>query len=84
IQGDISSTESCSNLFNKINALSQRIINPQNGKLPSYVFFHVSAYTGTAIPREGQLNLKWAKVQDLNPEDFPIANRSIFDLLLNW
>lgn len=39
--------------------------------------FGVHAFTGTPSCCEGQLNMRWVAVTDLNYEDFPRANHSV-------
>jgi len=50
-------------------------------KLVELIIFHVTAFTGTPVCREGQLSMQWAYRSDLQPERFPAANRSIFNLI---
>lgn len=45
------------------------------------LIFHVTHFSGKAICLEGQLNMKWVGLGDLNQADFPEANHGIFDLI---
>lgn len=43
--------------------------------------FHVSQFSGVASCLEGQLDLKWIEIGQLNIKEFPEANGAIFKLL---
>lgn len=45
------------------------------------IIFQVTQFSGNASCLEGQLNMKWIEKDKLNPEDFPEANKNIFDLI---
>lgn len=46
--------------------------------------FHVTQFYGNASCLEGQLNMNWVHLSDLNPQDFPEANHAIIKLLENY
>lgn len=50
-------------------------------KIVQLIVFHVLEYSGTPQCLEGQLDIKWAHPDSLNPSDFPEANDAIFKLL---
>lgn len=45
------------------------------------IIFHVTRFTGIPSCLEGQLSMQWIQKNKLNPDDFPEANRGIFDLM---
>jgi len=45
------------------------------------IVFYVSQFSGEPFCLEGQLNMRWAAKQELNPGDFPLANQSIIEML---
>lgn len=47
------------------------------------IIFQVTQFSGKPSCLEGQLNMKWIKKDNLNSDDFPEANRGIFDLIRN-
>lgn len=50
-------------------------------KLVQLLVFHVTRFSGTPSCLEGQPNMKWIEKVNLNPEDFPAANRGIFEFI---
>lgn len=46
------------------------------------IVYHVRQFTGVPSCREGQLDMKWVDKAHLNVNDFPEANRKIFDLMV--
>lgn len=45
------------------------------------IVFHVSQFSGNPSCCEGQLDMKWVDKAHLDVNEFPEANRKIFDLL---
>jgi 8-oxo-dGTP diphosphatase len=45
------------------------------------IVFHVSEFVGIPSCLEGQLDLRWVDKDNLKPEEFPEANRNIFNLI---
>jgi 8-oxo-dGTP diphosphatase len=50
-------------------------------KMVQLIVFMVTQFVGLPICMEGQLNMKWVINSDLDPNDFPEANRKIIALL---
>lgn len=48
-------------------------------KLVQLSVFQVTGFRGTPSCLAEQLSMKWMEKKDLNPEEFPKANRGIFD-----
>lgn len=57
------------------------IVHQYTDKIVQLIVFHVSQFTGIPSCNEGQLNLKWSDINELNPDDFPEANLGIFNLI---
>lgn len=57
------------------------IVHQYTDKTVQLIVFHVSQFAGIPFCNEGQLNLKWSDITALNPDDFPDANRGIFNLI---
>ena len=45
------------------------------------LIFLVTRFSGTPHCVEGQLAMKWVKLDELNPDDFPEANREVIALI---
>lgn len=43
--------------------------------------YHVTQWSGMPQCMEGQLALKWIRREEINPDEFPEANSSIFNLI---
>ena len=43
--------------------------------------YHVTHFSGNASCLEGQLSLKWIEPDQLDPKQFPEANREVFNLI---
>lgn len=48
------------------------------------LIFHVTQFTGVATCLEGQLNMNWVHLSEINPQDFPEANHAIIKLIENY
>jgi len=46
------------------------------------IIYRVTKCSGNPACLEGQLAMKWIKKNNLNPEDFPEANRAVIQLIL--
>lgn len=46
------------------------------------IIFQVTQWIGTPLCLEGQLQMLWAFPEDIPKDNFPAANRGIFDMLL--
>lgn len=62
-----------------------KLIGEIQHQYPEYcvqlLIFLVSEFSGTPQCLEGQLGMKWVPTAQLNPNDFPAANRDIFPLI---
>lgn len=45
------------------------------------LIFQVTKFHGTPYCQEGQLDMKWLEIDQLNADEFPEANHAIFDLI---
>lgn len=45
------------------------------------IIFQITQFKGNPSCLEGQLNLRWSKTEELNYQEFPEANRGIFNLI---
>lgn len=45
------------------------------------IVFLVTHFSGDPSCKEGQLAMKWANLDELNPEDFPAANQEIIAMI---
>lgn len=46
-----------------------------------FLIYHVTYFKGSPERHEGQLNMKWVMKAHLNMEEFPEANRAIFNFI---
>lgn len=50
-------------------------------RLVQLLIFLVTEFSGTPLCIEGQLAMKWVRLEELNPDDFPEANREVIQLI---
>ncbi|KTD75132.1 Mutator protein MutT [Legionella waltersii] len=43
--------------------------------------FLVMAFSGNPVCKEGQLDMKWIRFNELNPDDFPEANHAVLTMI---
>lgn len=58
-----------------------KIVHHYNDRTVELIVFHVNQYSGVALCNEGQLGMKWIKLSELNPDEFPEANHAIISLI---
>ncbi|BCA95601.1 7,8-dihydro-8-oxoguanine-triphosphatase [Legionella antarctica] len=66
--------------INKFQLLGE-ITHQYPDKSVQLIVFQVTEFSGKPSCLERQLNIKWMEKEKLNPEDFPEANKGIFDLI---
>ncbi|WP_298623102.1 (deoxy)nucleoside triphosphate pyrophosphohydrolase [uncultured Legionella sp.] len=57
------------------------VVHQYKDKKVELIVFHVSQFAGVPSCKEEQLSMKWIKLDDLNPDDFPEANKAIISLI---
>ncbi|MBI2784832.1 MAG: 8-oxo-dGTP diphosphatase MutT [Legionella longbeachae] len=71
-----------------LNVQQYQLLGEVNHQYPDkevqLIIFLVTQFQGNPMCLEGQLAMKWVQLHELNPEDFPEANRKVISLIKNY